>query len=227
MKPQLKEYDRIVSSFVSPFKKELFEEIKDRTWIWLAGPTMGQARGWDIWENVIVQSEYVLESEKIPYPSKVTVCPAGVDTEFFKPQDNSEKDIEVGAVSRKLPFKRLDLLRKTCKPFNLHVHSPEDEFIPRRKMVELYNQMQCFVTLSSCEGGPMSLLEAAACGIPLVSTPVGYAEEISSCRKVSMNPSVEEVQEAIRAEKTNPREEILNNWSWKVLLDKWKNTINV
>jgi glycosyltransferase involved in cell wall biosynthesis len=45
---------------------------------------------------------------------------------------------------------------------------------------DLYRQMHCLVITSSIEAGPLTLFEALACGIPVVSTPVGWAPELAA-----------------------------------------------
>ena len=45
-------------------------------------------------------------------------------------------------------------------------------------LCEIYNQYPIFICASRGEGGPATLLEAAACGCVVISTPVGYSEDI-------------------------------------------------
>jgi glycosyltransferase involved in cell wall biosynthesis len=46
------------------------------------------------------------------------------------------------------------------------------------EMVEFYQGLDAYICTSRTEGGPHPLLEAAACGIPLISTPVGLAPQL-------------------------------------------------
>ena len=41
-----------------------------------------------------------------------------------------------------------------------------------------YNSLDCYVCFSIFEGGPLPVLEAMACGIPCISSPVGQVPEI-------------------------------------------------
>ncbi|MFC1878375.1 glycosyltransferase [Chloroflexota bacterium] len=62
----------------------------------------------------------------------------------------------------------------------IKAHSLEDtvKLLGSSTNVErLYNGLDCFVVSSIREGGPITLLEAMACGLPVVSTPVGLAPE--------------------------------------------------
>ena len=45
-------------------------------------------------------------------------------------------------------------------------------------MRKWYNSLDCYVCFSIFEGGPLPIMEAMACGIPCISTPVGQVPEI-------------------------------------------------
>jgi glycosyltransferase involved in cell wall biosynthesis len=49
---------------------------------------------------------------------------------------------------------------------------------PRRDIPELYRAMDVFALPSLWEGGPITLLEAMASGLPVVATPVGFVPEV-------------------------------------------------
>ncbi|GIN15393.1 hypothetical protein J32TS2_07490 [Shouchella clausii] len=50
--------------------------------------------------------------------------------------------------------------------------------VPREKMVDFYQQLDCFICSSSSEHIPLPVLEAAACGVPIISTRVGIVPEL-------------------------------------------------
>ena len=50
-------------------------------------------------------------------------------------------------------------------------------FIPRGQLRGWYDRAALFVNPSLSEGGPLTLLEALAVGVPSVTTPVGCAHE--------------------------------------------------
>ena len=53
------------------------------------------------------------------------------------------------------------------------VERPED-------LADLYRDSRCCVCASTCEGGPRFTVEAMACGVPVVSTPVGVMGDLLS-----------------------------------------------
>jgi hypothetical protein len=56
--------------------------------------------------------------------------------------------------------------------------SQDNPIQDRNELRTWYNSLDCYVCFSICEGGPMPVLEAMACGVPCVSTPVGHVPEV-------------------------------------------------
>jgi len=69
-------------------------------------------------------------------------------------------------------------LLKYVKENNLEEYVKLDGFIPQDKIVEWYNSLDLFVMNSYNESGPLVLLEAMSCGLPVISTNVGLAKKI-------------------------------------------------
>lgn len=53
-----------------------------------------------------------------------------------------------------------------------------DGFIPRDKIVSWYNNLDLFIINSYDESGPLVLLEAMSCGLPVISSRVGLAKNL-------------------------------------------------
>lgn len=92
----------------------------------------------------------------------------------------------------------------------------------------LYNKLDLYLITSRLEGGPLTLLEAGACQIPIISTPVGLALEVLSdpeCGKLLTSFDGIEIAQAIMEDMRNPiqahdralrvYEKICKNWSWR------------
>lgn len=75
-------------------------------------------------------------------------------------------------------------------------------FTPNKEVIKYYqkNYADCFITTSANEGCPVSIQEALSFGMPVIGTDVGEIKYMIDGNGVllSMNPSVEEVAEAIR-----------------------------
>jgi len=59
------------------------------------------------------------------------------------------------------------------------------EMAPSSSMRWLYSALDLYAVSSRCEGGPQALLECAACCVPIISTPVGMAEQLLAPESVS------------------------------------------
>ena len=77
------------------------------------------------------------------------------------------------------------------------------ERAPAAAMRWLYAAIDLYVVSSRCEGGPQALLECAALGVPIISTPVGMAETLLHPASIShdlmsASPNVEHALSAVR-----------------------------
>jgi glycosyltransferase involved in cell wall biosynthesis len=66
-----------------------------------------------------------------------------------------------------------ELLREESRFSGLFWH--HYPFLPRPKMVAFYNALDVYLVTARAEGGPVPLLEAMSCGVPVVTTQVGTA----------------------------------------------------
>lgn len=85
------------------------------------------------------------------------------------------------SISRKYPDWKLVIAgtgeleeaRKLCNEFDITEHVTIHNWLNRQQMDEMYEKAGIFCIASLKEGFPMSFLEAASYGVPVVSTPVG------------------------------------------------------
>jgi glycosyltransferase involved in cell wall biosynthesis len=61
---------------------------------------------------------------------------------------------------------------------NFRVQTAYVRFAPERDMPKLFGSLDCYWITSRIEGGPITLLEAMSCGIPVITTSVGIAKDI-------------------------------------------------
>jgi len=53
-----------------------------------------------------------------------------------------------------------------------------DAYIPHTEMVNCYSKIDLYVCTSKIEGTPNPILEAMACGVPIISTDVGIVPQV-------------------------------------------------
>jgi len=113
------------------------------------------------------------------------LIPNGCDLEVFKPRDRKQGKFTVGFAGNiygpGLHYKGfkffsqavIDMFDEVNHIKRLHSHSQ----IPHEKMPDFYHSIDCLVIPSLGEGCSNVTMEALACGIPVLTTPVGFHGE--------------------------------------------------
>jgi L-malate glycosyltransferase len=137
--------------------------------------------------------------------SKITIIPSSAEIEKFRSVVSIKNDtINVGVISRLIKLKRIDKVInfiKYCidKKILIHLHIAGDgtekknleSLVDERKIKDnvtfhgfventekFYKIIDCFFITSDTEDFPLSVVEALASGLPIVSTPVGNIPDI-------------------------------------------------
>ena len=174
-----------------------------------------------------------------PLHKAVFHTPHGVDETIFKPRtegtfSSARGKLVLGwAGSRNNhPGKRGidDLLIPAVQGMpgvELRLAAREEKWRNQDEMVLFYQGLDACICTSRTEGGPHSLLEASACGIPIISTRVGIAPELIAHdhNGLLIDRSIESIQEAVLRLRDNPdlrramgvhaRQVIKQGWTWE------------
>ncbi len=150
-------------------------------------------------------ARHIVKTFGVP-ASHIHVIPSGVDTERFRPRGQRAEPPYIVCVARLAPVKNLGLLLKACAclqargvkfrcvlvgdgPARGELETARAQ-LGVRQVVELvgaaeqddvlawWRRATVAVLTSENEGMPVSLLEAAACGVPAVATAVGGIPEL-------------------------------------------------
>lgn len=138
---------------------------------------------------------------------KIVHIPHGIDTKKYIhiPERKPQKG-EIGYVGRVVKWKRFSSAQKganltglkliACgyiesgKDYNIYnlredVDFEYHPFLNEPLMTEFYHRMNLFLSLSisHVEAGPLPTLEAMACGVPVISTKVGWAKDYCTHNK--------------------------------------------
>jgi glycosyltransferase involved in cell wall biosynthesis/SAM-dependent methyltransferase len=133
------------------------------------------------------------------YPAPAALTPDGVDLDLFKPANLNRfaktggRPLRVGWVgnsawaSEILPDPKgfntvlkpsLEQLHLQGVPIEGVFADRKMQFIPHHRMPDYYNSIDILVCTSSMEGTPNPVLEAMACGVPVISTNVGIVPDV-------------------------------------------------
>ena len=139
----------------------------------------------------------------------VYLIPNGLDLDEWKPiSDNVKRPFTVGFCGNIITpqyreYKGYDLVERACGNARVKLQTAlyQDKQIPHDKMRELfYSQIDCIVHPTLGEGCSNTLMEAAACGIPIITTEVAgfhgelmkHGEDVLFC-----NRTINSIQKAV------------------------------
>ena len=157
-----------------------------------------------------------------------------VDTDLFRPLNIPREEFTIGwAGNYPRQEKRTHLLENF--KYNLSLARQGPRKLGYSEMVDFYNGLDVYLCVSSTESTPMPVLEAMACGLPVISTEVGLVPELLEKRWVVPTTPEEKVVslikpklDALARDKDLRKEvgnrnlnEILNNWSCKARIKYW------
>lgn len=188
---------------------------------------------------IICTNEVMLSEVHTAYPSaKLALAWSGVDPGFYSPDPN-RKEAEPGsplrvgwAGSTKFwrDVKGIDMIVEACKSVagvELVTVDASERLRTQEEMRDFYRSLDLYVCMSSSEGTCLPLLEAAACGVALISTDVGVAAPLLANGKAGtvIERSTKALVSALEAATGNrdllvrqglaARAEIVDNgWAW-------------
>ncbi|HEY5913550.1 MAG TPA: glycosyltransferase family 4 protein [Verrucomicrobiae bacterium] len=152
-------------------------------------------------------ADYIARVFAVP-PAKIKVIPCGVDLEKFKPEplSGNGRPPSIVCVARQAAVKNLGVLLRSCAllrqrgrsfrcvlvgdgPCHAELEALRVELrlcdvlslVGAREhsaVLRYWQQAAIGVLTSNSEGMPVSLMEAAACGVPVVATAVGGVSEL-------------------------------------------------
>jgi glycosyltransferase involved in cell wall biosynthesis len=163
----------------------------------------------------------------------VVLAPGGVDTDIFKfqPKPFSNK-IKIGWSGSRSNFgsrlRGLDIVKQACEEerYRFTPAFREDKWRTPEEMNEYYhNEIDIYVDMSFEAGRQNGLLEAAACGVPVISSKSGFAEQLIRHNETGFlcERNAESLKEILKLVLSKPNdylykmfEHVKRNWSWKV-----------
>lgn len=137
-------------------------------------------------DSVLCVSDRLLEAAKVIVGDKAVVVYPGVDEAIFYPTcENGKGDIlnvgwcgQSSGVTKGLTEIVQPLLRQQSPSWTLDVHgNTPDNAVDQDAMREWYNGIDVFLSTSCSEGCQMPVLEAMACGRPVIATDAGAIPE--------------------------------------------------
>lgn len=172
--------------------------------------------------------------------SELLYCPNGVDVGFFSPGDRpfDPRDIKIGWIGKLRSAKNIAAIEEACATLAAEGFSPklvkvpktasEDDLMSSGQMRDYYRSIDYYLCASWDEGTPNPALEAASCGVPLVTTRVGNMPDlvVHGENGFFVDPTPSSIVATFRYLKGQDRgfylwlsrrirEDILRDWTWE------------
>jgi glycosyltransferase involved in cell wall biosynthesis len=158
-----------------------------------------------------VRMEYYLKKHSMNVP--VYLIPNAVDLEHFKPEQKP-KEFIVGFVGRRdnkaeSELKGYHLFEMATNNLGVKTKissNKKNERLTFKDMPSFYNSISCLVLPTSSEGHSNVLNEAMACGVPIITTRVGWHSENCTDKEniIFCNRSVPDIMNKIEFLRDNP-----------------------
>jgi len=185
-------------------------------------------------DGIGVQSKWAYQQlqENIPEYENVWVTYDGVDEKIFKPMPNlrpsPDRYIIGWAGQPRLWVKRFEKIKTICSGYETHFaecNAPEGVYAyQHHEMPAYYNSLSTFFHYSEQEGAPRPVIEAAACGLPVITSPTGYGQEVIDKDYHAIDDY--HAMTYLNLLKNNPklrntigernRQEVLDKWTWEL-----------
>lgn len=179
-------------------------------------------------------------------------CPNGVDESFYRPQNTKNftpENIMIGTSGTRRSAKNFEVLEalqddvKKDPGIQLDILSLSKDIrhVPRTAegMVQYYHDLDFYLCASTNEGTPNPALEAAACGVPVITTRVGNMPELinDGINGYFVDPTKESIFDAFQRLKGIPvadyqnmsqkiRESIESDWTWDKRIVNFSNALD-
>ena len=222
------------------------ESIKDREHLFCE-----QISGYSVSSKILNE----IYSDILSYPKPLVVTQDGVDLNIFKPinisrlNDIPKRELIIGWAGNSkwrsdllgdpkglhtILNPAIERLKLQGLKIDKYYADRQEGFIPHDQMHEYYSKIDVLVCVSEIEGTPCPILEAMACGVPVITTDVGIVREAFGelqSEFVLPNRSINSLCNLITKFLKNPELasklslenlEKIQKWSWKFQAENYR-----
>lgn len=186
--------------------------------------------------HVVNKNQFRIFSEFVNKP--LLLAQHGIDESLFYDDGNNfnHKEFTVGISGRASANKGFDIVQKVCneKGYKFVTASYGSHKLSKEEMPNFYRGLDVFVCMSLTEGLHNPTLEAGGCGIPIITTKCGAAEEIIvdghngfiiNRDSLSLGNALEKLKEHNTRRTIGKRiaDDIKGKWTWGIRINDFRN----
>lgn len=194
-------------------------------------------------KTILCNNQFIYNAFKPLHPETYRVT-QGIDTSVFFPappineaKRTKVKETVVGwSGDYKNPLKNIELVKQACEKAGARLLISKNK--SRSELNEWYSKIDMVLCMSDSEGGPLMLLEAGACKVPVITTIVGLAREIivpgengvliendpdDAAKKIRLLTENVELRHKLAA---NLYDTIYKNWTYEKLKPQIENALS-
>ena len=184
-------------------------------------------------------SKYLYDLFKECGAERIYYTPNGVDSDVFSPSGDIPKEFTIGYSGTKTHDWRkgiTEFIIPAAKKANVKVNlamRATGTHIPLEEMPSFYSTLSAYVCASASEGFSLSVLEAASCGVPIISTKITGCIELieDGYNGFLVDRTIQSIADKISVLKNdsqrrkkmskNMRESIVKYHSWDKKINYW------
>ena len=171
------------------------------------------------------------------YEGKFYYAPGGYDSDTFKyEKKNWHTSLVVGWAGSRKNFgsniRGIGIIEEACKIAGCEFKPAyrEDKWRTPEEMAAYYKEIDVFVDLYTAPGRQNGLLEAGACGCPIIGIDAGISRELIGSdngliiqrRTRNLVFAINRIRDNLNRYSNNISKEVETNWKWETHVKQWE-----
>jgi phenylacetate-coenzyme A ligase PaaK-like adenylate-forming protein/glycosyltransferase involved in cell wall biosynthesis len=194
---------------------------------------------------IFVNNRFLMQEFQTVFDKPMFYTPNGVDTNFYQPSQRKPggSELRVGWAGslanhgdKRGYYDYIVPAIESVQGATLVTAAREDKWRGPEEMREFYRSLDVYICASRTEGTPNPCLEAAACGVPLLTTRVGNMPELvqHGVNGLFMERNVADIVAKLSVLKNNPKMlpqlgramlDAIRQWDWKIQAHHYRDMI--
>jgi len=175
-------FDIIIFNLADQYKHALLAKAKKKVFWVLAPealyktpaiPIKALNKGFYLVANSTFTKQYIIKHVTTKLNYNVPIIPGGINELHFKYDATQPTCFHAMYYGSKRPWKGTELIEAALRNLPIKTLKMEGLHTPQTQLYKLYNSANCYISAGQVEGFNFPILEAMACGCPVICTDDG------------------------------------------------------